>query len=228
MQVQKIYEAAARTQDEAAHPPWFNIVAFASPTGDFSPKDKQMGHLATASRQAGVDESQKDATNVHQRRLMTRFTPTRPFQMNSQAIVSWPYSGQERAENKHGNESGYLRLEKDDHVTILSSAEAGHTTNSFPFYVYCENTNGDHGWAPQLCLHRNGYGAFGVVSGLQHNTELNNTLVHVVGERDDGRVVGETTGSRAIAMPPACVRILDFKEDVEKIQRRGKSILLAP
>ena len=59
-----------------------------------------------------------------------------------------------------------------------------------------------------------------------HNTELNDTLVHVFGQRDDGRVVGETTGSRAIAVPPACVRILDFKEDVEQIQQKGRSILL--
>ena len=157
---------------------------------------------------------------------MTPFTPTRPLEKNSQAIASCPYSGHECAENKQGYECGYLPLRRGDHVTILSSAEAGHTTNSFPFYVYCENTNGSRGWVPQLCLHRDGYGAFGVVSGLVHNTELNDTLVHALGQRENGSVVGRTTGSRQIAVPLARVCILDFKEDVEQIQQKGRSILL--
>ena len=87
-----------------------------------------------------------------------------------------------------------MKLSVGEHVTILSRAEAGHTTNAFPFYVYCENTKGSCGWAPRLILHRQGYGAFGVITGLTRDAELNDTIVRVLGLRDDGRVVGETEG----------------------------------
>ena len=64
-----------------------------------------------------------------------------------------------------------------------------------------------------------------MVSSLLHRTELNNTLVHLRGQRDDGSLVGRTAGSREIVMPAASVCILDFKEDVELIQQKGRSAL---
>ena len=48
--------------------------------------------------------------------------------------------------------------------------------------------------------------------------------MRVLGHRNDGRVVGETAGIQ-IALKPVNVRILDFKEDVEEIQKRGGDAL---
>ena len=150
-----------------------------------------MGHLAMATDQAGgatQSAGTRGATGAPQGQLMTPFAPATPLAANEQAVVSWPYSGRECAENKRGYERGYLELSRGAHVTILSGAQAGHTTNPFPFYVFCETRNGTRGWVPQLCLHREGYGSYGVVSGLEGSNELNNTLVHLRGQRDDGRL----------------------------------------
>ena len=116
---------------------------------------------------------------------MKPFTPTTPLAIGSEAVVSWPYSGKECAENKQSGETGYLKLDTGDEVTILSPAEAGHTTNAFPFYVYCQDAKGDSGWVPQLILHRDGQGVFAVITGLVRNIELNETLVRLVGTRED-------------------------------------------
>ena len=64
-----------------------------------------------------------------------------------------------------------------------------------------------------------------MISGLVRAKELNDTLVRVLGLRADGRVVGETKFSQPIAVPPDRVCILDFQEDVELIQRRGRRAL---
>ena len=151
------------------------------------------------------------------------FTPTTPLEKNSQAIASWLYSGKECAESKQGYEDGYLPLHSGEHLTILSGAEAGHATNSFPWYVYCKNSKGSCGWVPQLLLHRHGHGSFGVISGLVCRKELNDTVVRLLGRRGDGRVVATTKDKRIIAVPLAgVVCILDFEEDVEQIQQKGR------
>ena len=156
--------------------------------------------------------------------VMESFTPTTPLERHSQAIASWPYSGQECAESKQGFEHGYLPLRIGEHLTILSGAEAGHATNSFPWYIYCKNSTGSRGWVPQLLLHRHGHGSFGVISGLGRHKELNDSIVRVLGRRGDGRVVANTKDMRIIAVPLAnVVCILDFKEDVEQIQQKGRS-----
>jgi len=154
-------------------------------------------------------------------RDMKPFTPTIPLEIDSEAVVTWPYSGKECAENKQSSEGGYLKLNVGEKVTILSRAEAGHTSNGFPFYVYCKNTKGECGWAPQLILHRQGYGAFGVVTGLAKNQEFNDTIVRVHGLRDDGRVIVETEDHRQIAAPLARVHIFDFEEDFGMLQKKG-------
>ena len=159
------------------------------------------------------------------RTIITPFATTVPFKKYVEATVSWAYSGKECAENKQSHEGGYLPLSLGEHLKILSTAEVGHTTNSFPFYVYCENENGSRGWTPQILLHRDGYGSFGVLSGLTRRTELNGTLVRVSGRRDDGRVMGTTKDKRQIAIPIGNVHLLDFNEDVEKILQKGNRAL---
>ena len=160
--------------------------------------------------------------------ITTPLPPAIPLEKDCKVVVSWPYSGLECAENKREYEGGYLPLSTGENLYVLSRAEAGHTTNSFPFYVYCENEKGSRGWAPQLLLHRSGFGSFAVVSGLARNVELNDTFVHVLGLRDDGRVVAKTKDNRQIAVPLANVRLLDFKEDVERIQeKRNRALFYA-
>ena len=109
-------------------------------------------------------------------------------------------------------------------MRILSPAETGHSTNAFPSYVYCETPEGARGWVPQLILHREGHGVFGVISGLTRDKALNGVIVRVFGSRGDGRIVGETT-NRHIAFPLTSVSILDFNEDVKHIQQKGRGSL---
>ena len=59
-----------------------------------------------------------------------------------------------------------------------------------------------------------------MVSGLTRHRELSDTIVRVLGDRNDGRVVGETAGKQ-IALKPVNLSILEFTEDFEKIQKRG-------
>ena len=115
-----------------------------------------------------------------------------------------------------------MKLNTGETVTILSRAEAGHTANAFPFYVYCQNTKGERGWAPQLLLHRHGYGAFGVITGLVKRPELNDTIVQVHGLQADGRVVVETEDHRLFAAELARVHIFDFEDDFAMLQQKGK------
>ena len=74
--------------------------------------------------------------------MMTPFAPTIPLEMNSEAIESLRYSGKECAGRRQGCDTGYLPLLIGDHLAILSGAEEGHRMNSFPVYVYCQNTKG--------------------------------------------------------------------------------------
>ena len=144
---------------------------------------------------------------------MTPFSPSKPFEIGSVANVVWPYSGKECAPSKQSHEAGYLQVVPGEQVTMESGAYSGHEGNAFPSYVYCRSrrTKVSHGWLPQLILHREGCGAFGVISGLIRQSELNDTIVRVLGLRDDGRVVGETAG-RQIALMHKNVSILISKK----------------
>ena len=109
-------------------------------------------------------------------------------------------------------------------MTIQSHTESGHATNVFPSYVYCE-TKVSHGWLPRLILHRPGCGAFGVVSGLTRHRELNDTIVRVLCDRHDGRVLGETAAGIQIALKLENVSIMDVTEDCEVIEKNGRVAL---
>ena len=51
----------------------------------------------------------------------------------------------------------------------------------YPFYVYCQNEEMQKGWAPQLLLHREQFGEYGVVLGLSRsNEDLNNTFSEAI------------------------------------------------
>ena len=158
--------------------------------------------------------------------MVTPLAPCTPLEKNCRVTVAWPYSGVECAPNKQGHETGYVSMCIGEGITILSGAEKGHETNSYPFYVYCEKDDGSRGWAPQLLLHRDGFGSYGVVLGLAHNKEVNNTLVRVLGLRGDGRVVAVTKGNRQIAVRHANIRLLDVTHDIKQIQENGKRSLL--
>ena len=118
-----------------------------------------------------------------------------------------------------------MKLDAGEKVTVLSDAEPGHATNAFPFYVYCKNTEGDRGWAPQLLLHRHGYGAFGVITGLNQKSDLNGTIVRVHGLQANGRVVVEHADRRLFAPELAKVHIFDFEEDFAMLQQKGKDAI---
>ena len=61
-----------------------------------------------------------------------------------------------------------------------------------------------------------------MITGLTRDAKFNDTIVRILGIRDDVRVVGETEGYRQIAPPLVRVHIFDFEEDFRKLQEKGK------